>query len=191
MDEKPVTSTGLYFSVSGGVFLAEDSKVHLITSNTCEASEVNFSFPTTTYQDVKFAAYEGCFVVVPPNPPPPPPNVPPPPPPPNVPPPPPPPNNPPQPPTNPPVDQVTNADTIQETQNYVLESYESSIVVAGVAAAAVALFAIFGVVLGINNTKKQPLNPDIASMVQTDTVNIANENPVYLHANEIQHSVLP
>jgi len=79
------------------------------------------------------------------------------------------------------------------TDNNVLTGGTGAIatgVVSAIGTTAVAAFAIFAVVLGLNNTKKDPPANLTAALVQTDVAAIASDNPLFTGMNEAGTNIL-
>jgi hypothetical protein len=107
----------------------------------------------------------------------------------------------PPPPFAPPPDQVTHyqggsipgAHSPGTTDNNVLTGGTGSIataVVSVVGSSAVALFAIFAVVLGLNNTKKDPPANLQAALVSNEANAIASDNPLFQGLNDAGTNIL-
>jgi len=102
---------------------------------------------------------------------------------------------------SPPPDQVIHyqggsspgAHTPGTTDNGVLTGGTGSVataVVSIIGSSAVAAFAVFAVVLGLNNTKKDPPQNLTAALVSTDASAIASDNPLFQGLNEAGTNVL-
>merc|ERR1712130_87334 len=140
----------------------------------CNETEIVYQ-PATNFQAYKFDAAEVCLAFVAPEPLPPAP--PPPPPPPVV----------PVPEAPVPVPEVPVPQTgggggsggSPQNDNTIVESAYSSLAMGGAGATVVGCFALFAVVVGMNNTKKDPAQPAIAVLVEDEMMNAAADNPVY------------
>jgi len=143
----------------------------------CNETEIVYQ-PATNFQAYKFDAAEVCLAFVAPEPLPPAPLPPPPPPPPPV---------VPVPEAPVPVPEVPVPQTgggggsggSPQNDNTIVESAYSSLAMGGAGAAVVGCFALFAVVVGMNNTKKDPAQPAIAVLVEDEMMNAAADNPVY------------
>jgi len=174
-------SNGMYVSYNGRVTVAhreEDSSVILYDTY---IPSCNYDIASVVLEQnnmVEYTAIEGCFVVTPL-----------------------PPIIPPLPPTNPPFPDTppgappgavpppgvppfappgfeSTADTIQQTQNIPLYSSWSTGVVGIVGATSVGFMALFGIVLAINNIKKNPAAPDMGILVDPESNAVVFTNPL-------------
>jgi len=192
------SSHGMFFNMAGEAYIGRSHgstmDIPLVTyspfsGETCNQTELVYQ-PATNFQSYKFDAAEVCLTVVAvPNPPPPAP-VPSPepipeqpvPPPPEVPVPP-----APQPPTQ---GGTGGAGGSPENDNTVVESAYSTLVLGGAGASVVGCFALFAVVVGMNNTKKEPVQPAIAVLVEDEMMNAAAENPTYFAPSGANENIL-
>jgi len=188
-DEDYDHSHGMYVSVSGDIYVAHFNQVDpnetqavVGQSGQSGCSEIipytQASLPV--FDNFRYTAAEGCFIsfdAPAPAPVSPPPRVPPPP---VVQPP-----NPPQPVPPPPQGGTPvnghsdNSHTIHKSDNEPLyNNYATGFIGLG-SASAVGFFAIFAVVIGINNTKKNPPQPDLSVLVGEEANAVAHDNPVF------------
>lgn len=74
--------------------------------------------------------------------------------------------------------------------NYVVESPYSTVILGGIGASAVGFFAFFAVVLGFNNTKKDPETPLSVVLEDTEAGTSAYVNPTFQGANDAQINIV-
>lgn len=88
---------------------------------------------------------------------------------------------------------IPGSHTPGTTDNGVLTGGTGSVataVVSVVGSSAVAAFAIFAVVLGLNNTKKDPPPNLTAALVGTEAASVASDNPLFQGMNEAGTNIL-